>query len=230
MNELTLYHWLFIGEYLKDWDATAACRRAGYVGVYARAEGSKLLKHPMIKIELERSKAEIVLKTKLTVADVINDIANVLRADPRDLVEHWQGACRYCYGYEHRYQRTLNEYRTDEDEAYSAKPPKPFHQMGGTGFNARREPCPECPECWGEGEPYERIKDTRELTPEQAALYAGVERTKYGTKINMRSKDSAREAAARYLGMNKETVDVKFGKLSDMTDEQLEALALGKAV
>lgn len=226
MKNLTTYHWLFIAEYLVDFDATAACKRAGYVGVYARAEGAKLLRHTEIKAELQKCMAETVSKTKLTVQDVINDIANVLRADPRDLVEHWQGACRYCYGFEHRHQRTLNEYRRDELDAIVNG--KEFHQLGGTGFNARREPHPECPECWGEGEPYERIKDTRELTPEQAALYAGVERTKYGTKINMRSKDSAREAAARYLGMNKETVDVNVKKISEMTDEQLEALVLGK--
>ncbi len=127
---------------------------------------------------------------------------------------------------DHLYQRTLNEYRRDQDEAMFAKPPKPFNQMGGVGFKARREPNVDCPECEGEGEPYERIKDTRELTPEQAALYIGVEKTKYGTKINMRSKDAAREAAAKYLGMNKEIIDLNVKKESEMTDAQLEVIAL----
>lgn len=227
MRELTTYEWLFVGEYLADGDATAACKRAGYEGKYARAEGAKLMKLDHIVYQIAKVLNPNKTKPGLTTQDVVADITNVLRADPRDLVEHWQGACRYCYSYDHRYHRTLNEYRRDEETA--AMKEQAFDAQGGTGFNPRREPNNDCPECFGEGEPYERIKDTRELTPEQAALYAGVERTKYGIKVLMRSKDAARAAAALYLGMNKQTLDLNTRKAVDLTDDELAAIAKGEA-
>jgi hypothetical protein len=57
----------------------------------------------------------------------------------------------------------------------------------------------------------------------------GAERTKNGLKVNMRSKDAAREAAAKFLGMNKETLRVLDGKdVKDMSDEELLKLAQGE--
>jgi hypothetical protein len=218
MENLSAYEYAFIYEWLIDKNATKACRRAGYDGVYARAEGERLTKLDRVVAQTQQILTEIGTssKPKLSVTDVVEDIARVLRADPRELIAHWQGACRYCYGYENRYQRTLNEFR-------DAQCKKDFNQMGGAGFNPRREPNDDCPECFGEGEPYERIKDTRELSKDAAALYLGVERTKHGTKLLMRSKDAAREAAARYLGMNKETVNHNIKNESEMTDAELEA-------
>lgn len=219
--ELTAYHWSFIAEMLVDGEPTKACRRAGYEGPYARAEGAKLMRNQKVAEQYEALISKSVTKSALKAQEVIDDIANVLRADPRDLIEHWTGACRYCYGHEHRYHRTPREYEDAQCE-------RDFKPMGGVGFNARREPHPDCPECWGEGEPYERIKDTRELTKEQAALYIGVEKTKYGTKLLMRSKDSARDAAARLLGLNKETVNLNVKKETEMTDDELIAMARGE--
>lgn len=218
MSNLSAYEWTFVSEWLTDRNGTKAARRSGYSGPYGRAEGAKLLAKPEIQYEINQLLAgvEIISKPKLSATEVIDDIAKVLRADPRDLIEHWTGACRFCYGYEHRYHRTLNEYR-------DAQCKKDFDQQGGTGFNPRREPNDDCPECFGEGEPYERIKDTRELTKDQAALYLGVERTKYGIKLLMRSKDAARESAARILGMNKETINHNIKAESEMTDAELEA-------
>lgn len=228
MTEPTLNDWLFIGEYVKDWKPGAAMIRAGYVGKFASNEAYRRLKKPAVANEIEKIRESMRTTVQLTTTMIARDILNVLTADPRDLYEIHQDACRYCHGIGHRYQRTLNEYARDKFAADATG--KQFNEQGGPGFNPTMDPHPECPECFGLGVTQERIKDVRFLPPEALALYMGGERTKHGLKVMMRSKDAAREAAARFLGMNKETLKIVDGKdLKNATDEQLEAIARGEA-
>lgn len=227
-DEPTMNDWLFIGEYVKDWNATAALRRSGvYVGEFAGSEASRRLNKRAVKKEIEKVRQAAIEKVQLSTSTVIQDIVNVLTADPRDLIDTVTEACRHCYGEGHQYQYTIGEYSTEEFKAMATN--KPFNPKGGVGFNPNRDPHPDCPECHGNGIVTERLKDTRFLSPSALALYNGVERTKNGIKINMRSKDAAREAAARWLGMNKETVNVLNGKnLDEASDEDLERIARGE--
>jgi len=229
-DEPTLNDWLFIGEYVKDWKAGDAMRRAGfYVGEFYSQEAYRRLKKPAVAREIAKIREIAKNKVQLSTNLIVDDILNVITADPRDLIETVTESCRYCHGVEHRYHFTLNEWRRKELEHVMTSKPAP-DPKGGLGFNPHRDPHPDCPECFGKGIVIERLKDVRDLSPAAAALYMGVERTKSGLKINMRSKDSAREAAAKFLGMNKETHILKDGgktSLADMTDDQLEALARG---
>jgi hypothetical protein len=229
-DEPTLNDWLFIGEYVKDWKAGDAMRRAGfYVGDFYSQEAYRRLKKPAVMREIAKIRDAAKTKVQLSTGVIVDDILNVITADPRDLIETVTESCRYCHGADHMYQFTLNEWRRKEFEA-DAKAERPPHPLGGIGFNPHRDPHPDCPECFGKGIVIERLKDVRDLSPAAAALYMGVERTKSGLKINMRSKDSARDAAARFLGMNKETHILKDGgkSLADMSDAELEALARGE--
>jgi len=229
-DEPTLNDWLFIGEYVKDWKPSAAMRRAGfYHGDFAGQEAYRRLKKPAVKREIEKIREAAKQKVQLSNSIIVDDILNVLTADPRDLIEIVTESCRYCHGEGHRYQFTQNEWtRLQTAHRWENKPEPDI--LGGLGFNPNRDPHPGCPECFGNGVVVEKLKDVRDLSPAAAALYIGAERTKHGIKINMRSKDAAREAAARILGMNKETHILKDGgkSLADMTDEQLEALARGE--
>lgn len=226
--ELTLNDWLFVGEYVKDWKPKQALLRAGfYDGKFAANEAYRRMKKPAVALEINRIREEMRRTVQLNTSLVVQDIVNVLAADPRDLYEIINGACRYCHGINHDRQLTRAEMAAEEFEAMLTK--KPFHSPGGTGFNPYADPHPDCPECHGRGETIERIKDVRELTPEAAALYMGGERTKHGLKINMRSKDAARQAAALFLGMNKETVRMVDGKdFKEASDDELEAIARGE--
>lgn len=226
--EPTLNDWLFIGEYVKDWRPLEAIRRAGfYDGKFARQEAYRRLQKPAVKKEIQKIQSVMKEKVQLKIDMVIDDIVNVLAADPRELTEVITASCRYCHGINHQYQRTLAEYEKGKFIAMMER--KTFDPMGGTGYNPYADPHPDCPECHGLGETIERIKDVRELSPAAAALYMGAERTKNGLKVNMRSKDAAREAAAKFLGMNKETLRVLDGKdVKDMSDEELLKLAQGE--
>lgn len=226
--ELTLNDWLFIGEYVKDWKPLDALRRAGfYHGKFGRQEAYRRCQKPGVKAEVEKIRKDMKNRVLLNIDMVIDDITNVLAADPRELYEIITASCRHCHGENFRYQRTQREYEIDQFKADAER--KPFNPLGGTGYNPYADPNPDCPECHGRGETLERIRDVRELSPAAASLYMGGERTKNGLKINMRSKDAAREAAAKFLGMNKETLRVLDGKdVKDLSDDELLKLAQGE--
>lgn len=228
-NEPSLNDWLFIGEYVKDWKPMAAIKRAGfYHGKYASVEANRRLQKPAVRAEIEKIKQQVVNKVQLNTQMIVDDIVGVLAADPADLIDIIQGACRHCHGDGHLYQRTHSERHRALFEADATG--KPFNEMGGSGYDQYADPHPNCPECHGHGETRERIKDVRDMTPAARALYMGAERTKNGLKINMRSKDAAREAAAKFLGMNKETLRVVDGKdMKELSDAELEAMARGES-
>lgn len=221
---MTLMEQLFVCEYIRDWNGTAAIQRVpGYVGKWPSQDAWLLLRKPEIAKEIDRCRAQLVGTVQLSIKMVVQDIVDVLEADPRDLIDVITIACRHCHGEGHRFHRTIIEYEAD-----LAKLQENFDHLGGIGFNPYREPHPDCPNCFGCGEVQERLKDVRNMTKGQAALYLGAERTKHGIRINMRSKDAARQQAALYLGMNKETLKVQKTKAAEMTDDELAAIVKGE--
>jgi len=223
MDELTMAEWAFVSEYATDWKAGAAYRRAfDYDGPFSNQYAYRLLQKPSVKIEVDKLRQGVLTAARLRVEDVVNDALQVMTADPRELFEIRQAACRYCHGENHRYQRTQNEYENDQRKTN-------FEHQGGMGFNPRLDPHPDCPECFGVGETVEELKDVRFLSPSAAALYFGGKRGKHGLEINLRSKDAARETLARFLGMNKETIKLQNVKASDLSDDELAAIAKGLA-
>ncbi len=225
-ESLDIAEWIFVGEYLKDGNATRSVRAAGYVGYYAGDEGYKWLKRQKIANEIRRANEALRGKVTLKAESVVADIVNVLNGDPRDLVQLVTGSCRHCHGTDHDYHRTSGEMKRDRKQwaadAWMQQQGIPFDVKGGEGFNAYRDPHPACPECYGKGVQIPRLKDTRELSPETAALFAGIRQTKYGIEFVLRSKDVAREAAAKYLGLNVEKLDLTVTrKLESYTDTEL---------
>lgn len=216
--QLTVFQWQFIGEYLKDNAATAAIRRAGYEGFYPGQEAYRMLNTPIVKAEIDRCRVQLVEKVHLGIEDIVQDIKSVLTADARELVDHVTGACRYCHGVHHRYQRTPQEDRDAQQKGG-------YDPMGGIGFTPKKEPHPDCPECFGEGEMRVVSKDTRYLSKGALALYDGVKATRNGVEVKVRSRDAARIAGAQYLGMNKLDLTLNDSrKAKDMTDDELAAV------
>lgn len=175
--------------------------------------GSKLLDDPRIQAAVAKLQAEKREQHQLQAADVLHHIHQLATADPRELSEIWVGACRYCHGEEHRYQRKQTEYDRDFAEYVRKNKKDPdgldFPREGGVGFLRRREPHPDCPICEGLGERYEVLKDTRKLSPAAARLYAGMKVGKDGAiEVKLRSQDKAIELAGRTLGLFRDQVDV----------------------
>lgn len=197
-------------------DATAA-----YEYVYgcshesASVNGSRMIARPSVKAEIARRRKERNVELNLSVADLLQELRNVVTADPRELMEYRRGACRFCHGYMNLYQRKPSEYKADLD-AYkaanasaAAKAGGPaldplgehFDMQGGIGFNPNRKPVKTCPECFGEGAGYSYIKDSRTVSKAAARLYAGIKETTAGVEIRTRAVDKSVQLLMQNMGM-----------------------------
>jgi len=72
---------------------------------------------------------------------------------------------------------------------------------GGEGYDARKAPHLECPECFVEGIAQPFLKDTRDLSEGAQRLYAGVKVTKDGIEIKMHDPMAALLNVAKHIGM-----------------------------
>lgn len=206
-KDLTFREQTFVDEYFANPHGTNAAIKAGFSPKSAHVQASKLLRLPKIQAALERRRVAAQRINALTISDLLEELQLIVKADPRDLMEYYRGACRYCHGEGHQYQRTPAEYARDL-QAYLAsdvgrKDPAglAFPQLGGVGFRKRAAPNPECPECEGEGVGYSFVKDTRYLPRAAARLFAGIKETKEGLEIKTRKVDKLVELAMKNLGM-----------------------------
>jgi len=208
----------FVQEYLVDLNGTQAYLRAkpGAKETTARTEASKWLAKPNIQAAVAKGKAERAERTAITADVAIREAWAIMTADPRELMEYRIGCCRFCWGKNFLYQRTQAEFDRAESElakaneaaVESGKPVKEFNPMGGVGYDKRRAPNPECPECAGEGEGRTVFKDTRSISAAAASLFAGVKETKEGLEIKLHSKDSAMDKVFRHLGLYNDKIQL----------------------
>lgn len=201
----------FVRQYLVDLNATQAAIRAGYSPKTANEQGSRLLANVSVRSAIEAAKAERAKRTGITADEVLLGFAAIARADARELIEFRRGCCRYCWGEGFRYQRTAGEMDRDREvhaEMFKGKKNAPaFDEKGGIGYHAKRDPNPECPECFGDGIGEAFIRDTRNVSPEAARLYAGVKQTKEGIEVKMHSIPDALLQMGRHLGLFREKVE-----------------------
>ena len=192
----------FVQEYLIDLNGTQAAIRAGYSANTAAEQSYDLLRKPQIQRAIKEGQEKLQAKLEMNAERVVQTLARIATADPRELVEVKTGCCRCCYGEGHKWQRTVGEMNRDR-EAWIDKgnDPSAFDEKGGIGFNPHRDPNPVCQECVGRGQGRTFISDTRNLSPAAAALYAGVKETKDGFEIKMHSKLDAIEKLAKHLGI-----------------------------
>lgn len=218
MRDLLPFHRRFVAEYLSD---PERIQYKAYQRVYgdhiplahACARAGKILARPEVKAAIETGEQAILGKLELTATDVLRVIFNVVGSDANELSEWVVGCCRYCHGDGFQYQRRPQEFRdalaeymakpfTRRDDPYAMK----FDMQGGVGYDVRRPPRDDCPECNGEGVGRQVIKDTRNLSEAARMLYNGVRQGKHGVEIMTLSKDKAIELAAKHTGVAKENI------------------------
>lgn len=225
----------FVEEYLIDLNGTQAYMRVfPHVTVgSARVLACRLLADVNLIEAIAAAKAERSKQANINAQDALQEIWGIATADTRELVEHLVGCCRHCWGINHRYQRTAAEQEREEDE-YSRKAElaveegKPigadFDTKGGIGYDKRKAPNPDCPECFGEGVGRTVFKDTRRLSRGAAALYAGVKETKDGLQVLTHNKGEALEKVAKHLGLYEKDNKQK-GLLDGVSRDILKAVA-----
>jgi phage terminase small subunit len=216
-------------------------QRAAYVGAgfTARTENAidvgaaKLATRPEMQariLELTELAAE---RTTITVAKVLERLWATATADPNDLVEHRRGCCRHCHGRDFRRQETPRELEErlahwERDRLAAAGTAREadfevFDHLGGAGYDERRVPHPNCPECFGEGVGRTVIKDTRQLTATTRALYAGMKETRDGVQVLMHDQQAALVKVGEQLGMfvkRQMTAEVTLEEILDQLDRE----------
>lgn len=208
----------FVFEYLKDLNGTQAAVRAGYGRADAHREAARLMADPDVQAAVKALQDERARELKLEANEVLRHLVELAIADPNELIQHRRGCCRHCHGNLFGYQRTPAEMERDratheaaELERQRKDPerhrPRVFDEAGGVGYDPRREPHEDCPECFGEGVERIHLADTRHLSGPARRLYAGVKQTKDGVQVLMRDQDKAIELIGRHLAMFKDKVE-----------------------
>lgn len=200
----------FALEYLKDFNGKQAAIRAGYTAHSAAQTASRLLTLDNVQKILTDAIADRQARAADEGDEALDMVKAVAEADPNALVEMRRGCCRFCHGHNGDYQFTRNEMQEAQDkhqQRYDKASERdkdaigPFNMKGGIGFNPNKLPNPECAECWGEGTVRTFIKDTRELTPAERRLFAGIKETQHGVELKVNSQDKARELMMRHHGL-----------------------------
>lgn len=218
----------FVAEYLIDLNATQAAIRAGYSVKTAQEIGAENLSKPIIASAITKAREQRSERTEITQDRVLREAWGIATADVNDLVEFRRGCCRHCYGIDGGYQRTVPEMSRDRalyerDRMKAARKPDfdplmhdDFDEKGGIGFDAKLPPNPDCQTCWGEGEGRAFFKDTRNLSPEARALYAGVKITKDGHQMLLIDKTAAMEKLFKHFGLYDKDNKQKSDGLADL--------------
>jgi len=200
IDGLTTQQRRFVGEYLKDGNATQSAIRAGYSNKTAEQIGYQLLqKTSVAQVIAQQQKASIV-RTLGSADEVLEQMWQLATFDANQLSQYRRGACRYCWGYGHQFQwRDAVEFEEKRLEAVERDRREP-EDSGGYGYDHKREPNPECPRCNGDGigQPY--FPDTRKLPAASRLAYTGVKVGKNGVEITAISRERMFEAVMKRLG------------------------------
>lgn len=201
-----LDHERFCTEYLKDLNATQAAIRAGISKRTAMTlMGTEAIQARIAELTVERN-----ARVSVEADTVLREVLAIATCDTNEIVEIRRGCCRHCYGSEHRYQYVdQRELRRGETDYLTTNESlvEPF-EHGGIGFDPKREPHADCPQCGGEGSAYVHIKDTRHLSPAARALFAGAKQTKDGIEVKLHAKDKHLELLMRHLGLLNDKMDL----------------------
>lgn len=196
----------FIRQYLIHSNASRAYREAGYEdGPSVHQNASRLLSSDYVQSRLASAKADALAKLDVKVADVLALQRDIAFTDRAEITSYVIGACRYCWGIDHRFQwRTHREFADavetymGKGEAYHANHTAPDDE-GGYGYKHSAAPNPDCPECEGEGVERVKFKDTRLMTEAERRIFAGVETTQHGTRYRFEDRGKAIESLAQHL-------------------------------
>ncbi|AOZ48832.1 terminase small subunit [Chromobacterium vaccinii] len=201
-KEISKQQKLFVLEYLKDLNATAAYLRAGYKskGPAAESNAARLIRNDRVARAIEEAMQARSYRTEITADKVLDRLWQIATADPNDLVQYRRDNCRHCWGAGHQYQWTEAEFEQAQREAKEKGDDQP-DIAGGFGFIATRDPHPECPECAGEGRGKIFVTDTRRVKGAARLLYAGVKQGKDGLELKMHDQLAALNKVAEHIGL-----------------------------
>ena len=221
----------FVNSYLTCYNGAQTYMRVYGTTNYnvAAVEASNMLRKENVSEYLAARIREMFKRSEEAADKILQTYMMLAYGDVNELVEFRRDSCRFCHGKDHRYQSTPAEYEAAKKKheaacntARARRTPEPqFDEAGGVGYDPRREPHPDCPECHGRGVGQPYFHDTRHLSPAALALYEGVEITKDGIKVKIASRQDAREKLAKILKIYEDSTQVNLVVAST---EELDAI------
>lgn len=181
----------------------AAYPRQRYNANTLRKKASMLYQTPRVKARVDELLALGGAAAVRTIEEIHSQFARLAFADARELSGVRVHCCRYCWGkgFRRQYTPAEMERRRKEWQARPARGRGRFDEEGGVGYDKRRPPNEDCPECWGQGEWTPYLADTRFLSKDGAAVFGGVEiQERGGVKVKLRDQDGALDRLARVMG------------------------------
>lgn len=163
-------------------------------------------------------RAEALRHSQVEVVEMIHDLVDIIRADPNELMRTVVVNCRHCHGEDYLYQWEGREYALACEEvekanvsivAKNGKPRELPALLGGFGFDARRDPNPMCPNCYGVGVMHTVIADTTKLSKAGSKLFKGIKVKGNGDReILMHDQMQARDQLHRLVGAYKDSLAI----------------------
>lgn len=231
---LTAKQELFVHELIKGKSQREAYKIAYDTGNMSDAvidvKACELLKNGKVAVRYEELHSRLVKESEdeciVSAKDVLKRWKEIAFADPNEIIHFRRVCCRNCFGTDHEYQwKDEVEYwsavKFAESGAKEDETPELPSNDGGYGFDDTLRPHPKCPNCKGEGRGQIHAVDTRDLSQQGKALYAGVKQTQSGFEIKMQDQGKALENIARHLGMFNDKLEIS-GSLS--IEKMLESL------
>lgn len=223
IDQLPPRHRAFVGEYLKDLNATKAylrsCEGKKISEESARRAASRLLTSVDVQAAITEQQQARMKRLEVEGDEVVNRLWSILRADHNELVQLRRVCCPSCYGKGHQRQYTPIGYqdakaRHDKERARLLSRTKEAVDIGefpshkGDWYDKRKPPKAGCPECWGEGLAEVFFCDTRTLSPAAKLLFNGIKQGRDGLEVMTFSKEKAAEMLGRHLGLFVDKVEV----------------------
>lgn len=211
-SSLTEREQRFVEAFLETSSASAAALAAGYNPMSARGNASKVRWRPRVAAAIAAAQKARVERCGVTTDHVVKQLVAIAFADPSELVQHRRVACRHCWGIGH-----LHHYTAPEQAARREKMGVAFTDEGGEGFDRWADPSPDCPECQGYGVGEVIVNDTRLLSEEGRALFAGIRKTvRGGIEVKMHDRVAALALLGKQLGMFADRAEPLEMSVTDM--------------
>lgn len=232
----------FVEEFVSLGNASEAYRRA-----YAPDEASlscgnrayDLQQVPAIAAMIAEKRKEASDRAKFSVDNALELLRKIIDADPAEMIAIRRGACRHCWGDDHKYQWREPDFweAMTDAEAEAAvslargRDPKSRAAArlpdlaGGFGYNATKPPHEDCPKCDGQGLQRTHAPDTRYLSEGARLAYQGVKETRSGIEILMMTREKALDLYGKFAGWSNDP-NLRLGDIGAMLVETARIAAM----
>ena len=210
-SKLGLREQVFVTEFLIDFNATRAAKKAGIDN--PGGHSTRLLNKPEIQAAIRDAVDKRLTRLGIDGDQLMQFWADVVALDVNEVMQLRRVPCPLCWSEDGEPQISIQEYMKKREDHYKLRMkllakddgedigeyPSPSNF---SFIDYRREPNPDCPSCHGVGVEKSFNSDTRYLSPAAKRAYSGLSKGIGGVvNIQLMSKENASKYLATALGI-----------------------------